>query len=724
MADRYEMVKHKLASIKDKIELFEDAEDITKIRQIYEDAVKKLEDCEREDRKLNIGVIGRVKAGKSSFLNTLLFDGKEILPKAATPKTAALTKMEYAGENRIVVEFYSKEEWEQICFNAERDGTDDISRSSHELVMTASDNGLDVEDILEKQKIDKNFENYDSLLTFLNDYVGENGSYTPVVRSVVIYMNRDEFQDVSIVDTPGLNDPVPSRTQRTKEFIKECDVVFFLSRASSFIDNNDWNLLCRQLPQEGIQRLVIVASQYDAGLRDVLAESREDSFMQRNRLPWETAESPDAPADVIQKAKQSVNNSLKEQLRKNIEKFEKQNVGERHSYVLDILKAGGDPIMTSSRTQDMSKKDYAEYTEDEKKDYEYWKKYYPENERKEAFARIGNFAEIEKVYQQIKEEKSEIIRKKRQNLVPSIYAKVNTYLEDVANGVKCRLEFIKGSDWEGLEQQQEIFEKKINGVQADVLEVFGDTIRTIKEEKIKVNQRLREMSIEACKLETHTGTEVHHGSHTSYRFNLGPIHLGRQTESYSYTTTYTYLAASDALDQINVYGKKSASEIEDIFVKIVNMKEYRRKLLNTVIQNFDTSDKNFDVNYFKSIVQRAINRIDFPEVHINVDRELEEISSRFSGEIRSSASQDEFRNLLSCTVETLYAKIIEKVDVTIREFSDSMQEIQDTLCDNILNNIEQEFTKIKDAIESKDQEIANNEKYLNTVTGLIEEIQM
>ena len=42
------------------------------------------------NRKLKIGVVGQIKAGKSSFLNSLLFDGKDFLPKAATPMTAAL----------------------------------------------------------------------------------------------------------------------------------------------------------------------------------------------------------------------------------------------------------------------------------------------------------------------------------------------------------------------------------------------------------------------------------------------------------------------------------------------------------------------------------------------------------------------------------------------------------------------------------------------------------
>lgn len=56
---------------------------------------RRIEDFFRNDRKLRLAVIGRVKAGKSTFLNMLIFDGKDVLPRAFTPKTATLTKIEY-----------------------------------------------------------------------------------------------------------------------------------------------------------------------------------------------------------------------------------------------------------------------------------------------------------------------------------------------------------------------------------------------------------------------------------------------------------------------------------------------------------------------------------------------------------------------------------------------------------------------------------------------------
>ena len=50
-----------------------------------EDLQNAILEMEQDNRVLKIGIVGRVKAGKSSLLNALVFDGKNILPKAATP---------------------------------------------------------------------------------------------------------------------------------------------------------------------------------------------------------------------------------------------------------------------------------------------------------------------------------------------------------------------------------------------------------------------------------------------------------------------------------------------------------------------------------------------------------------------------------------------------------------------------------------------------------------
>ena len=717
----YEKVHLKIQEIIKKIESYAAEENIHDIQQISKNFKMKVEDFHREGRKLNIGVIGRVKAGKSSFLNTLLFNGEEVLPKAATPKTATLTKMEYAEENRIVIEFYSMEEWEGIVEDAKLGDKNEITKSAKELVDMARDRGIHVEEILTKGSIDKSFDEYQELIAFLNNYVGENGTYTPLVRSVVIYMNREEFKDISIVDTPGLNDPIPSRTQRTKEFIEVCDVVFFLSRAGSFLDMNDWELLCKQLPQKGVKKMVLVASQYDSGLRDVLKKEDTKSFFGKEPA-WRTHVKMSSKATNLPDAKRLVAESLEKRVKEKIASVEaKQDYG-NHEAILRILKECEKPILVSSRAQDMASKNVSEYSDEEKEDLQFWNAFISEEKRKSEFSQMGNFDEIRTIYLSIRDEKKRLLDEKQKEFIPKVYMELKEYLISLKKQVEFRQEYLQSNDRESLENKQVYFESKINGIKADIAEVFGDTIEKIKMQKLDVNKSLREMSIEASKLETHTGTETHHGTYTSYKFKLGPIKLGKQTERYSYTTTYTYLAASDALEQINIYGKSAAGEIEDVFRETVDMKAYRRKLLETVIRNFDASDESFDVNYFRIIVQNALNSIEFPEVHIDVSRELSEIGNKFSGEVRSSSQQDNFRNLLAGTVERLYGSIVMKVDTTIHDFQKEMNEIKDRLCSDILEKIAKEFESIKLAIASKEEELAMGDNYITVLEDIISRI--
>ncbi|GHQ46355.1 hypothetical protein VN1224_14450 [Helicobacter pylori] len=94
---------------------------------ISENAVIKTEELEetlRElqdtDRDLKVGIIGRVKAGKSSLLNALIFEGKEVLPKAATPMTASLTVLKYDQNLSAEAQFYDEQDMEELKRDHER----------------------------------------------------------------------------------------------------------------------------------------------------------------------------------------------------------------------------------------------------------------------------------------------------------------------------------------------------------------------------------------------------------------------------------------------------------------------------------------------------------------------------------------------------------------------------------------------------------------------------
>lgn len=262
-------------------------------------------ELEKAGRLLKIGILGRVKAGKSSFLNALIFNGESILPKAATPMTAALTVLEYAKTPSLSVEFYSDDDLNRIEtlakeFESELEKNTDAK--INELKDKALSKGKEINELELKEKARKSalqelkgvqesiyacYQQYQQISQSqvsasereankdfqgslseirakLKDYVGSSGKFMPFTKSITLRLDNEFLKDVQIIDTPGLNDPVPSRSARTNEILRECDAVLVLSPAGQFMDQNDV-ILVRKLAGS-VARIFVIASKGDSEL--------------------------------------------------------------------------------------------------------------------------------------------------------------------------------------------------------------------------------------------------------------------------------------------------------------------------------------------------------------------------------------------------------------------------------------------------------------------------
>ena len=103
----------------------------------------KLARLSTDELRLSIGIMGQVKAGKSSFLNALLFEGSEVLPVAATPKTANLTRISYGEAPLLTVDFYSPQEWAAIEVAAASTGEHVEARVARDLLKMVAEHQVD-----------------------------------------------------------------------------------------------------------------------------------------------------------------------------------------------------------------------------------------------------------------------------------------------------------------------------------------------------------------------------------------------------------------------------------------------------------------------------------------------------------------------------------------------------------------------------------------------------
>ena len=211
---------------------------------------------------LTIGVIGQMKCGKSTFLNSFVFEDS-VLPAATTPMTAALSVITYGEQKKVVAEFYTNDEWEEQKAQAARSldyvAGDTMAESkikaAKELVSKASRLGSNLRDYLGKTKEDS----FDNIL----EYVGADGKYVSITKSVKIYYPKEYLKGVEIVDTPGFNDPIVSREERTKEFLKKADVVLMMLYAGRPFDATDRDIIFKNVSQCGIGKVLIGINKYD-----------------------------------------------------------------------------------------------------------------------------------------------------------------------------------------------------------------------------------------------------------------------------------------------------------------------------------------------------------------------------------------------------------------------------------------------------------------------------
>lgn len=679
-------------------------EDMNSLNKLVHNFKLKTEDFYRENRKLNIAVVGQVKAGKSSFLNTLLFEGKEILPKASTPKTATLTKMEYSEQNIIQIEYYSLEEWEVLEDNARIDLDDDIYSSAREIVDMVRRNGINPHPYLVKSVERMQFNSYENLLESLNDYVGEDGKYTPIVKSVTLYLNKEEFRGLSIVDTPGLNDPIASRTIRTKEFMEICDVVFFLSQAGSFLDKSDWTLLSSQLPQKGVKRLVLIASKYDSGIRDVLKvkdESEDDIF-----------DEDENSTNNIPKACKLIKHKLMKRAKSKVEEFcEYLTRMESTAELIEVIKQCSKPIMISSMADNMTRKKVDEYSEEEQNIFKALEIF--STDIQSDLKVLGNFGEVNAIFAEVVKEKELILEQKAKSFIPNALEEAKGLLRGYREKALKRIQVLEGNDREQLLEQKKMIELQIGNIKADIAVVFGELHAKLEIEKSIANKELRELSKDYLKQKERSATNTCTKSYTT------GFWFWKKTHYYTYEEKYSYYIATDAIENIQKYTIDAINQIEEVFTTAIQYKELKRKLLNVVVHNFDLGSEKYDSSLFRIMVEETVSSIEFPSFHMDLSTSMNEITAKFTGEITSANEKAKLVTALQNAVISIHKKLSNELDLSTRIFKESIDLIWTQIEDSLLKNITDEFESLICQCDNKDQEIIGYKEYVRIIDDSI-----
>ena len=667
--------------------------EISNILRLKEALKADIERFEQEQQTLNIAIMGQVKAGKSSFLNALLFDGKPVLPTAATPKTANLTRISYGEIPALEIEYYSKEEWDEIEKLAQEKDESEAVKVAKELVEMVSTAQINVQEVLEQQtkRIESSF--IGDLVNTLNQYTGNNGQYTALVKMTRLYLPNDELKGFDIIDTPGMNDPVISRTQKTKEEMARCDVVFFLSRASQFLDQSDIHLLTDQLPQGGVERLYLIAGQYDSAILD-------DGFNRESLTECET----------------NLQNRLNKRAVKELGDLadKKRKVG--HEHLANLLENLVKPIVSSTfahgfATWDVSKWDatmqhvHTELKEMAEND---WDEYQFTHQ---DWQRIANFDALRDKYQIARVEKNQILESKKQSLLPKAQEKLDEAISYLKEAVESRITGLNTQDISKLTELEKQLEQRIHGISSKLAQHIGTELNAIQKAINDISRDLQKSIQQYTQLTAHTGSETHEEAYevsTSKWYN--PLSWGSSETRYrTYTTNYEYLSASDAVEQIAQYARNCKVDIQYHFNDLVRPNQLKLNLRRALVNELNTAQADFDATQFKNVLDAVIRQLNLPELNLEIGDPSRKISQNFSGQIKSSNDMQKLKQALNQSLQEVFKLLNDQFKASAKQIEFNLTDTQNLLAQKLTQGLENELSQIKRDFAEKQKSIQEYE---------------
>ncbi|MEC6908068.1 dynamin family protein [Photobacterium piscicola] len=673
---------------------------IQSLVEIEKDLQAKQARWQQQEQKLSIGIMGQVKAGKSSFLNALLFAGKPILPEAATPKTANLTKISYGDAFTLRVDYYTDKEWQEIQHIAQSDADTIEGKVSQELIVMANKlSGDEIQRCLSIGCESVIADDLDGLQGILNQYTGSDGSHTPLVKSTEIELPIDDLKGFEVVDTPGMNDPVASRTQKTREYMANCDVVFFLSRSSQFLDKSDDELLRDQLPNKGVKRLVLVAGQFDSAIlddgydRDSLAETEQNLKTRLTRV-------------AVTKANELADRKM-------------ATDDNQHTLLIESLT---NPVFASTfaygfahwpqeqwtKTMQHVHNELLELADDEWDEYEY---------TQQDWQRLANFEVLQQAFDQAKHDRSELLEQQKRSILPDSYNRMNTQLLSLAEFIKQRIEFLQSKDIADIEKEQQGCEVKLASIAAVLSLTLSQARNNAQQQASELLSQLKQDQISFSQLSTRTGSRTEERSRevsTSKWYN--PFSWGDTRTVYStYTVSYDYLNPHDAIEQVNRYGAQSSQQIVSAFGKLISSDALKLNLKKALLNELDTKSEDFDPIMFRAMLENALSQLVLPQFDIQLGDTTSLISANFSGEVISSGDMDTLRSQLNKALEQVLAKIqaefTQQFDLVVKQLKD----VEISLSQLLTQTINQQLDEMKLQIANKQQEISRFDSLLSEV---------
>ncbi len=307
--------------------------------------------------------------------------------------------------------------------------------------------------------------NLEELNQKLLQFVGADGKYMPYTKAVRISLNNQNLKDLEVIDTPGVNDLIASREERTKALLKDCDVVFIVSPSGQFLTDSDMSLFDRVSHKEGLQEIYFVASQADSAVGSM-------SEVEKSNQHLPTA---------FENAQKSLSSELNNIMGKLIEKYSNQREVFEKAIKNGVILTSGVCFSMHKDFNNQASWERSQKTEEYHNALRNLRDSYPDafssdDKSKESLLFLSNMGAIEERLKKAAQEKEKIMSQKLQNYAESQANNLHALIAQLLQDLEEEKKRVKNADISAIKKQIEAYEKLSGNIEMKFREAYEEFI--------------------------------------------------------------------------------------------------------------------------------------------------------------------------------------------------------------------------------------------------------
>ncbi len=530
----------------------------------------------------------------------------------------------------------------------------------------------------------------------LYQFVGKEGKFMPHTKAVQISLNNPNLKDLEVIDTPGVNDPIASREERTKALLKDCDVVFIISPSGQFLTDSDMDLFDRVSNKEGLQEIYFVASQADSTVGSM---SEVEKSNQHLPTAFENA----------QKALSSQLNNIMEKL---IENYPNQREIFEKAIKNGVILASGVCFSMHKDFNNQASWERNKKTEEYHNALRNLRDFYPDafssdDKTEESLLFLSNMSAIEERLKKAAQRKEKIISQKLQDYAQSQANNLHKFIAQLLQDLEDEKKRVKNADISAIKEQIKAYEKLSGNIEMKFMEVYEEFIlhfikniragleETLKKAIQKASAGVREEEKE----ERYTERVKQGGAWGSLkRIFLSWADDAGYDEVLRTRATIKAGAVLDYLTEMHESCESALNDSADSF-KVVFKKELYAKVFKQLREII--SDDLIDEVAFKRSVDAVLNSIEFKEF---------DYTDKLPGEIRGKMGnlKGDEANVFIQSVEMHVRNFEAETENDVKEYCADLEkelEKQD-FANGVLSKLKKDTQNLKNQVQNKEQSIA------------------